>query len=106
MRSVRIAAGLDPLLACLRGLGVVPTVDEPALSDGELLLERCRKHLLIERGVSAANARARTANDAGAQLYRLRSPTRLRARVNESARSRRADVAGRDGFVLADWGSS
>ena len=67
MRSVRIAAGLDPLLACLRGLGVVPTVDEPALSDAELLLERCREHLLIERGVSAANAQ-------DAQLYRCVRP--------------------------------
>ena len=32
VRSLRIAGGLVPLLAYLRGLGVVPAPDEPALS--------------------------------------------------------------------------
>jgi site-specific recombinase XerD len=57
VRSLRIAGGLVPLLAYLRGLGVVPVADEPVLSSVELLLERYREYLLIERGVTAGTAR-------------------------------------------------
>jgi integrase/recombinase XerD len=56
VRSLRIAGGLVPLLAYLRGLGAVPAADEPALSNVELLLERYREYLLVERGVTAGTA--------------------------------------------------
>ena len=57
VRSLRIAGGLVPLLAYLRGLGVVPAADEPALSNVELLLGRYREYLLVERGLTAGTAR-------------------------------------------------
>ena len=57
VRSLRIAGGLVPLLAYLRGLGVVPVADEPALSRVELLLVRYREYLLVERGVTPGTAR-------------------------------------------------
>ena len=57
VRSLRIAGGLVPLLGYLRGLGAVPAADEPALSNVELLLERSREYLLVERGVTAGTAR-------------------------------------------------
>ena len=57
VRSLRIAGGLVPVLTYLRGLGVVAAADKPALSNVELLLERYREYLLIERGVTAGTAR-------------------------------------------------
>ena len=57
VRSLRIAGGLVPLLAYLRGLGVVPVADESALSSVELLLARYREYLLCERGLTAGTAR-------------------------------------------------
>jgi integrase len=57
VRSLRIAAGLVPLLEYLRGRGVIPAAEEPALSNAELLLERYREYLLIERGVTGGTAR-------------------------------------------------
>ena len=57
VRSLRIAGGLVPLLAYLRGLGVVPVADERALSNVELLLVRYREYLLRERGLTAGTAR-------------------------------------------------
>ena len=51
------AKGLEPLLAYLRGLGVVPPADQPVLSAVELLLERYREYLLVERGLVAGTAR-------------------------------------------------
>src|SRR5438552_1006729 len=41
------AKGLEPLLGHLRGLGVAPPAEEPALSAAELLLERYRDHLIV-----------------------------------------------------------
>lgn len=57
VKSLRIAEGLVPLLAYLRRLGVVPAAERPALSNVELLLERYREYLLVERGVTAGTAR-------------------------------------------------
>jgi integrase/recombinase XerD len=57
VRSLRIAGRLVPLLAYLRGLGVVPGPDEPVLSSVELLLARYREYLLCERGLTAGTAR-------------------------------------------------
>lgn len=57
VRSLRIGAGLVPLLSYLRGLGVIPAADEPALSNVELLLERYREYMLRERGVTAGTVR-------------------------------------------------
>lgn len=57
VRSLRIAGGLVPLLAYLRGLGVVPPADEPPRSSVELLLARYREYLLMERGLVAGTAR-------------------------------------------------
>ena len=55
--SLRIASGLVPLLGYLRRLGVVPPVEEPALSSIEVLLDRYREYLLAERGLTAGTAR-------------------------------------------------
>jgi len=49
--------GLEPLLGYLRRLGVVPPADRPVLSAVELLLERYRDYLLVERGLVAGTAR-------------------------------------------------
>ena len=57
VRSLRIADGLVPVLGYLRGLGVVPAADEPALSNVELLLGRYRDFLLVERGLTAGTVR-------------------------------------------------
>lgn len=57
VRSLRIAAGLVPLLSYLRELGVVPSAGEPARSNAELLLDRYREYLLVERGLTAGTAR-------------------------------------------------
>ncbi len=57
VRSLRIADGLVPLLGYLRGRGVVPAAVEPALSSAELLLDRYREYLLVERGLTAGTAR-------------------------------------------------
>jgi integrase/recombinase XerD len=57
VRSLRIAGGLVSLLAYLRGLGVVPVADEPALSGVGLFLARYREYLLCERGLTAGTAR-------------------------------------------------
>jgi integrase/recombinase XerD len=50
---------LAPLLGYLRGLGVVPPPDAPVLSPAEVLLERYRGYLMVERGL-AAERRAAT----------------------------------------------
>ena len=72
VRSLRIAGGLVPLLAYLRGLGVVPVADEPALSGVELLLARYREYLLVRAGSDGWHR---------ARLYRLRSAVRFFARA-------------------------
>lgn len=56
-RSLTSPKGLEPLLGYLRGLGVVPLADQPVLSAVELLLERYRDYLLVERGLVAGTAR-------------------------------------------------
>ncbi len=48
---------LAPLMAYLRGLGVVPPVPEAMLSPAEALLARYRGYLLAERGLAASTAR-------------------------------------------------
>jgi site-specific recombinase XerD len=57
VRGLWIADGLVPLLTYLRQLGVVPSADEPARSSVELLLDRYREYLLVERGLTAGTAR-------------------------------------------------
>ena len=95
MRSLRIAGGLVPLLGYLRGLGAVPAADEPALSNVELLLERYREYLLVERGADGRH-RARGYIDC------------VRPFVSSRARGDgEVDLAGLTpqdvlGFVLAD----
>ncbi len=56
--SLRTAQGLARLLGYLRSLGVVPRVVLPARSTVEVLLDRYRAYLLVERGVTAETARA------------------------------------------------
>jgi hypothetical protein len=51
-RFPKSAQGAMPLLAFLRGLGVVPELPAPALSASEQLLERFRVHLATERGLT------------------------------------------------------
>jgi hypothetical protein len=48
---------LEPLLGYLCALGVVPPAEAPALSATELLLERDRDYLIVERGLAAGTAR-------------------------------------------------
>ncbi|MCA1699698.1 MAG: site-specific integrase, partial [Actinobacteria bacterium] len=48
---------LEPLLGYLRRLGVVPPAEAPVLSAAELLLERYRDYLTVERGLAAGTAR-------------------------------------------------
>jgi len=55
--GLRGAGGLVALLGYLRGLGIVPPVDQPARSVVGLLLERYRDYLLVERGLTAETAR-------------------------------------------------
>lgn len=94
VRSLRIADGLVPLLGYLRGLGVVPSADEPSLSNAELLLDRYRDYLLVERGLTAGTARG--------YVDCVRSFVSSRARGDGEV-----DLAGLTpqdvlGFVLAD----
>jgi integrase/recombinase XerD len=94
VRSLRIADGLVPLLGYLRGLGVVPAAVEPALSSAELLLDRYRDYLLVERGLTAGTARG--------YVDCVRSFVSSRARGDGEV-----DLAGLTpqdvlGFVLAD----
>lgn len=51
------AKALAPLLGYLRRLGVVPVEEAPVLSAAELLLERYRDYLIIERRLTAGTAR-------------------------------------------------
>lgn len=55
--SLRIGQGLVRVLAYLRSLGVVPPADRPVRSTVEVLLDRYREYLLVERGVTAETAR-------------------------------------------------
>jgi site-specific recombinase XerD len=55
--SLRGVQGLVPLLGYLRGLGVVPAAQRPALTAAGELLERYRRHLTMERGLTAETAR-------------------------------------------------
>jgi site-specific recombinase XerD len=48
---------LEPLLGYLCELGVVPPAEAPVLSAAELLLERYRDYLTVERGLAAGTAR-------------------------------------------------
>jgi integrase/recombinase XerD len=57
LRSLRIGQGLVRLLAYLRALGAVPLADRPARSTVEVLLDRYREYLVVERGVTAETAR-------------------------------------------------
>ena len=43
---------LVPLVRYLRGLGVVPVAEQPALSAVDALLERYRAYLMTERGLA------------------------------------------------------
>ena len=94
VRSLWIADGLVPLLAYLRGLGVVPGADRPALSNVGLLLERFREYLLVERGVTAGTARG----------YIDCVRPFVASRVSEDGELALAGLTPQDvlGFVLAD----
>jgi hypothetical protein len=54
--SLRGAQGLVPLLGYLRSLGVVPAAQRPVLTAAGELLERYRRYLMIERGLTAETA--------------------------------------------------
>jgi integrase/recombinase XerD len=55
--SLRGVQGLVPLLGYLRGLGVVSVAQRPALTAAGELLERYRRYLTVERGLTAETAR-------------------------------------------------
>jgi integrase/recombinase XerD len=55
--GLRGAGGLVPLLGYLRARGVIPPAEPPIRSIAELLLERYRGYLLVERGLTAETAR-------------------------------------------------
>jgi integrase/recombinase XerD len=50
-------AGIAVVLGYLRGLGVVPAVEPRALTAASELLERYRRYLTVERGLTAGTAR-------------------------------------------------
>ena len=94
VRSLRIARGLVPVLAYLRALGVVPSADQPARSSVELLLDRYREYLLVERGLTVGTARG----------YLDCVRPFLVSRVREAGELDLAGMTPQDvlGFVLAD----
>jgi integrase/recombinase XerD len=55
--SLRGAQGMVPLLGYLRGLGVVPSAQRPVVTSAVELLDRYRRYLTIERGLTAQTAR-------------------------------------------------
>ena len=55
--SLRGVQGLVPLLGYLRGLGVVPAAQRPVVTAAGELLERYRRYLVVERGLTAGTAR-------------------------------------------------
>ena len=55
--SLRIGQGLVRVLDYLRALGVVPQADRPVRSVVDVLLDRYREYLRVERGVTAETAR-------------------------------------------------
>ena len=94
VRSLRIAQGLVPLLGYLRALGVVPRPEQPTRSSTELLLDRYRGYLLVERGLTAGTARG---------YLDLVRPF-VASRVHEGGELDLAGLTSGDvlGFVLAD----
>ena len=50
-------AGIAVVLGYLRGLGVVPAVEPPALTAAGELLEQYRRYLTVERGLTAGTVR-------------------------------------------------
>jgi integrase/recombinase XerD len=91
--SLRIAQGLVRVLAYLRSLGVVPPADRPARSTIEVLLDRYREYLLVERGVTPETARGYV------DLVRPFVASRVREGEFDFAGLTPADVLG---FVLAE----
>jgi integrase/recombinase XerD len=85
---------LAPLLGYLRGRGVVPAAEKRALSPAELLLERYREYLLVERGLVAGTVRG---------YLDLVRPFVV-SRVGEDGELDLAELQPRDvlGFVLAE----
>jgi site-specific recombinase XerD len=52
-----VAVRMEPLLGYLRGLGVMPAAEPVALTVAEDLLDRYRRYLLVERGLTAGTVR-------------------------------------------------
>jgi integrase/recombinase XerD len=58
VRLFRSRLALEPILGYLRGLGVAPEVVDPGpVGPVELLIERYRRYLLVERTLTSASAR-------------------------------------------------
>jgi integrase/recombinase XerD len=55
--SLRGVVGMVPLLGYLRGLGVVPAAERPVVTVAGELLERYRRYLVVERGLTVETAR-------------------------------------------------
>ena len=94
--SLRGVQGLVPLLGFLRGLGVVPAVERPALTAAGELLERYRRYLAIERGLTAESARG---------YVDIVRPF-VESRVDASGRLELRELSAADvlGFLLAESG--
>ena len=56
VRSLRIAAGLVPLLSIFAGWAPFRRQTQPALSEVDALLERYRAYLISERGLAVVTA--------------------------------------------------
>jgi integrase/recombinase XerD len=94
--SLRGAQGLVPLLGHLRGLGVVPPAKRPALTAAGELLERYRRYLTTERGL--------TAETAGGYVDTVRPF--VESRVDAAGRLELRELSAADvlGFLLAESG--
>jgi integrase/recombinase XerD len=94
--SLRGAQGLVPLLGYLRGLGVVPAAQRPAVTVAGELLERYRRYLVFERGLTVETARG---------YVEIVRPF-VESRVGASGRLELWDLQPADalGFLLAESG--
>jgi integrase/recombinase XerD len=94
--SLRGAQGLVPLLGYLRGVGVVPPAQRPAVTAAGELLERYRRYLTIERGLTAETARG---------YVDVVRPF-VESRVNAAGRLELRELSAADvlGFLLSESG--
>jgi integrase/recombinase XerD len=93
MRLFRSRQALEPVIGYLGELGVLPAPVEPALSPVEVLLERYRRYLLVERVLTVESARV---------YVTAMRPFVESFGVGEGLELHRVTAAGVSAFVLAE----